>query len=188
MIWFTADWHLNETRIFDNFNPFFRPFDSIKEQNERIINEINRFVGKNDQLIHLGDVCMDLEAVQLLDRIKCKNRTLILGNYDVDDSEKQALLSEKFDVVKEEDYFKLSNGEIVYLNHYPSKAQDGYFNIVGHIHGLWKVQPNIVNVGVDAWHFRPVSEKQIFFIKNAIQNHYDENVFPLNSHLSDTFN
>lgn len=36
----------------------------------------------------------------------------------------------------------------------------------------------MVNVGVDAWNFRFVDENQIHFIRNACENHYDENVFP----------
>jgi len=51
------------------------------------------------------------------------------------------------------------------------------FNICGHIHGLWKVQRNMINVGVDAWHFIPVSEEQIIFYMNGIKKHYDANVF-----------
>jgi len=44
MKYFTSDWHLNEKRIFE-FNPFFRPFKSIEEQNETIINNCNEIVG-----------------------------------------------------------------------------------------------------------------------------------------------
>jgi len=63
---------------------------------------------------------------------------------------------------------------------YPAHAVADRFNIVGHIHGLWKVQPNMVNVGVDAWHFRPVSEQEIRFVYDAMRTgKYDENVFPL---------
>ena len=51
------------------------------------------------------------------------------------------------------------------------------FNIVGHIHSLWKVQRNMVNVSTDIWNFSPVSEDKILFIRNAIENFYDENVF-----------
>ena len=50
-------------------------------------------------------------------------------------------------------------------------------NIVAHIHGTWKVKRNMINVGVDAWHFTPVSEDMIKFQINGIRNYYDENVF-----------
>lgn len=35
----------------------------------------------------------------------------------------------------------------------------------------------MINVSVDAWHFKPVSETEILFCYNAMQNFYDENVF-----------
>lgn len=52
-----------------------------------------------------------------------------------------------------------------------------YYLLSQHIHGLWKVQRNAVNVSVDAWHFTPVSEDIIKFQMGGIRNHYDQNVF-----------
>jgi calcineurin-like phosphoesterase family protein len=171
--YFTSDWHLNETRIGD-FNPFFRPFTSVQEQNETIIRNINDIVKPEDELIHLGDVAMDSAGVAMMDRINCKNRILIVGNYD------EKLLQElsgHFPDIREEATMNVG-GVGCYLNHYPASYSKDKFTITGHIHGLWKVKPNMVNVGVDAWHFRPVSEKEILFVHNAIQKgYYDGNVF-----------
>lgn len=172
MVYYTSDWHLNESRIFD-FNPFFRPFKSIQEQNETIIANINEAVGENDTLIHLGDVSIDNEGLRLLDQIKCKKRYLILGNYDMD---KLDLLSDYFCMITDQTKVKIDDVEFT-LNHYPTNIRPDEFGLVGHIHGLWKVQPNMINVGVDAWHFKPVSEDEIRFTYNAIKNHYDKNVF-----------
>ena len=69
------------------------------------------------------------------------------------------------------------NGEKIYINHYPTNRKPQMMNIVGHIHVTWKVKRNMINVGVDAWHFVPVSEDLIKFQINGIRNHYDENVF-----------
>lgn len=180
MTFFLSDTHFNETRITPELNLFFRPFKSVEEQNEFMIARINEVIGENDEFYHLGDVSVDVEGISWMDRIRCKNGTLILGNYDVDKAEKLPILKEKFKLVLESMHLKgVGNDKSnFYLNHYPTKAVADAFNIVGHIHSLWKVQPNMVNVGVDAWHFRPVSFKEILFIKNAIENHYDKNVFP----------
>lgn len=177
MIYFTSDWHLGETRLGDitkgEFNPFFRPFKSKEEQDNTIIYNINAVVGEDDVLYHLGDVAMDDESIDLLKYIHCKNMHLIMGNYDYD---KIGLLEKYFDkrfinlVVREN--FNMN------LVHCPVDAYENMFNVVGHIHGLWKVKRNMVNVGVDAWHFRPVSIKEVEFVKNAIdKGFYDENVF-----------
>jgi calcineurin-like phosphoesterase family protein len=38
--------------------------------------------------------------------------------------------------------------------------------LCGHVHDLFKVQMNVINVGVDVWNFFPVSEDQIMQIKD----------------------
>lgn len=177
MIFFTSDHHFDETRITPDFNPFFRPFKSVREQNEVMIRLINDMVGEDDELFHIGDVAVTVEGIALMDHVHCKNKTLILGNYDVDKPEKMEALKTRFSRIEESLCMELPEVTL-HLNHYPIKAVPHMFNIVGHIHGLWKVQPNMVNVGVDAWHFRPVRLDTILFIKNAIENHYDKNVFP----------
>lgn len=171
--YFTSDWHLNETRI-GPFNPFFRPFASVEEQNRVILNNLNEIVQEKDELYHLGDVAMDDEGIKLLEQIKCKNRVLIVGNYDED---KLETLANYFGEITHKKDIQL--GDIpCHLNHYPTNYVDDRFNIVGHIHSLWKVKPNMVNVGVDAWHFRPVSAEEVLFVHNAIKKgYYDRNVF-----------
>lgn len=172
--YFTSDWHLGEKRIGPDFNPFFRPFNSVEEQNQTIIRNLNDIVQEEDELYVLGDVAMTDEDIQLLDQVKCKNRTLVVGNYDEKRLEK---LAPYFKEIKKDMDVKVGDVNC-HLNHYPTKHVPDKFNITGHIHGLWKVKPNMVNVGVDAWHFRPVSEKEISFVYNAMQKGaYDDNVF-----------
>ncbi len=177
MIWFTADWHFGDDRFLGN-NPLFRPFTSLEEQHQVIIEQMNAVVKPEDQLFHLGDVCFNVETLPLLEQINCQNKTLIIGNYEEDHPDKLKYLPQYFNTIKEEMELTLSTGERVYLNHYPVNAKPGCFNIVAHIHSLWKVQPNMVNVGVDVWHFMPVSETRILYIMNAMKHHYDQNVFP----------
>ena len=127
---------------------------------------------------------------------------IIVGKYDVD---KLKLLGKYFDLIwNDGGYIHITDDRYtdpymkVILNHYPStckermekdalRMQDSSiaygnksvsFAITGHIHGLWKVQRNMINVGVDAWHFKPVAEDEIKFCWNAMQKFYDENVFP----------
>lgn len=184
MIYFTSDWHLGDDRLGlteDKPNVFFRPFKSIEEQNETIIKNINDIVGYNDTLIHLGDVCFNSEYLYLLDEINCKNKILILGNYDND---KEILLKKYFNEIYTDKVF-IFNNKKYYLNHYPLECKnklpllkDINYSICGHIHGAWKfANKNIINVGVDAWNFRPISINEIEFLINGIENFYDENVF-----------
>lgn len=183
MKYFTSDWHINEDRIGLNEKPnlFFRNFKSIDEQNQAIVDGcLNACIKKEDEFFHLGDVVYkwDNEAENILSYLKevipCK-WTLLLGNYDTNYNK----LAEYFERIIEVDLIEIK-GRKYYLNHYPIKCKNfkHHFGITGHIHGLWKVQRNMVNVGVDAWNFRFVDENQIDFIRTACEEHYDENVFP----------
>jgi calcineurin-like phosphoesterase family protein len=139
-------------------------------------------------LYHLGDVVVgdSPSSIRFLRLIRNKySKTkwvLVKGNYDDDRTD----IHQYFDEIYESDTYTDVGGYNVYLNHYPTKVVDAFnhslnpydFGLTGHIHGLWKVQKNMINVGVDAWHFRPVSEDEILFCWNAMQNHYDMNVFP----------
>jgi len=182
MKYFTSDLHLGEDRIGINGKPnlFYRPFKSIEEQNFAIIDNLQH-LKEEDELYIIGDVVYDLGYIGMLNKIpKCKKH-LIIGNYDVDII---GDLQEYFHSVQSSDTIKIGNYK-VYLNHYPTRCLTNLssiggadFAITGHIHGLWKVQKNMINVSTDAWHFKPVSEDEILFCYNAMINYYDKNVFP----------
>jgi calcineurin-like phosphoesterase family protein/nucleoside 2-deoxyribosyltransferase len=167
---FTSDQHFGD----DRFNLFYRPFTSVEEQNEELIERWNSVVKPDDIVYHLGDFAFTDDALEIVKRLNGEIH-LIKGNYD--DPRPHERLEELFTSVSESMLCVLKNGVTVYLNHYPMNAEDDMFNIVGHIHGLWKVQRNMINVSCDAWHFYPVSEDQIIFAMNAINKFYDMNVF-----------
>lgn len=194
MKYFTSDWHLGETRIGINGtkNLFYRPFTSIQEQNRTIVdNFLTSGFKDGDELWHLGDVVYEwndeVEDYLLLIRDEFPNSkfNLIVGNYDED---KLDNLKNYFDEIFESKVIHIGDTvKGVYLNHYPINCKkelyDGErqrwdFAITGHIHGLWKVQRNMINAGVDAWHFKPVSEDEIKFAMIACEKYYDNNVFP----------
>lgn len=192
MKYFSADFHIGDDRLGINGKPnlFYRPFEFIDEQDSTIINNFRLSDFKDgDELWHLGDVIYDLNSEKYLDQLRKlypnSKFNLIIGNYDED---KLEVLGKYFDNITPEAMIEIGTS-YVYLNHYPIncfKQDFGCeiisgrcldFAITGHIHGLWKVQKNMINVGVDAWHFRPVSETEILFCWNAMQKFYDHNVF-----------
>ena len=178
--YFTSDWHLGEDRIGINGKPnlFYRPFDSIRTQNDTIVRNFRNVFNDGDVLWHLGDVLYDKEDIYRLEDLKHfypnSKFHLIIGNYD---EGKMAYLDRVFDSIQHEAEIEVK-GKKYYLNHYPSKCVSAEFAITGHIHGLWKVQKNMINVGVDAWHFKPVSEDELDFCRTACEKYYDVNVFP----------
>lgn len=175
MKYFTSDWHIGDER----FDLFYRPFLSVIEQDLYIINNIIDKITADDTLYVIGDIVYDDKSIEALSLLPACEKILIKGNYDKEDK-----LNKYFDLIVEEDWIEIGGHE-VYLNHYPIKCKEHMsltdktdFAITGHIHGLWKVQRNMINVSVDAWHFKPVSEDEILFCYNAMLNYYDENVFP----------
>jgi calcineurin-like phosphoesterase family protein len=205
MNYYTSDWHLGEDRLGgDNGKPnlFYRPWKSS------VMNDANIFSGiKNsgfrdgDTLWNLGDVIVNptpynqKKLAELKKEYPNSKFNLVVGDYDKD---KLDLLRLYFDMVwddggyihmidttKEDPYLK------VLLNHYPIKCKSIMdrdvvtfgnkpisFALTGHIYGLWKVQKGMINVGIDTWWFKPVSEVDVLGCWNAMQKFYDENVFP----------
>lgn len=176
----TADWHLGDERM----EILGRPFSSAEENFEVIRDNVNSVVAPDDQLIVNGDILYKGADPDIwlprLNEIHGK-KILIRGNHDAPFTGKQlAPYVEK--VVKEghgiflaSDYHGLPVP--VFVTHYPTRAVTNAFNLVGHVHSVWKYQLNALNVGVDVHHFRPVSMKKLVYHFQAICEFYDEDAW-----------
>jgi calcineurin-like phosphoesterase family protein len=180
-IYFISDTHFGDERL----NLYGRDlvFKNSKVFELKIIENWNNVVNKNDLVIVVGDVAFSEENLTILNRLNGK-KWLVKGNYDISKEFggtakfkiSDDLLKKYFEKVVDDMTIKIGD-EDVYINHFPTNAKINMFNIVGHIHGTWKVQRNMINVGCDAWHFTPISEDMIKFQMNGIRKHYDQNVF-----------
>jgi calcineurin-like phosphoesterase family protein len=178
---FTSDIHFQDDRL----NLYGRDlmFKNSQEVDEYVIDMWNKTIDKKDLVILVGDVSMTKEGLDNLDKLNGE-KWLVKGNYDISVEDGGTAKYEISDKILSKYFTKIVDdleleigGEIVYINHFPTNARSNSFNITGHIHGTWKVQRNMVNVGVDAWHFVPVSEDLIKFQMNGIRVHYDQNVY-----------
>ncbi len=182
MIWFTADWHLGESRM----DMMQRPFADADEMFFCLRERHNAVVAPNDTVYVVGDVC-NKNTPEWLPRVAEFNgrKILVRGNHDRGISD--ADFGRCFDAVFPEDggvfvpFPEAGSHENpmleLYLTHYPSRALLGHFNLVGHIHSAWKFQLNMVNVGVDVHHFRPVGLDRIPFFREAVTKFYDDDVW-----------
>lgn len=172
--WLTADWHLGEDRM----ELMGRPFASVDDHINTILNNHNAVVAPEDTVIMLGDVCYQ-KAPQYLPLVAKFNgrKLLIRGNHDrvFRDDE----LRPYFDQVIGDGggYYQTLGGVTCYLTHYPTEGVKDAFNIVGHIHAAWKYQLNMLNVGVDVHHFRPVDSEKVRFHLDAVTKYYDNDVW-----------
>jgi len=155
--WFTADWHLYHENVIRYCN---RPFDSVEEMDQTIIQRFNDRVGPGDMVYFLGDFCFKPpKSVEVWDIIDHLNGRIVFikGNHDTRNT-----LNTRITALE----LNLSNTSM-YLVHDPAHANPNYYiNIVGHIHQRWRFKrwepaPHevgyLINVGVDVWDFYPVS-------------------------------
>lgn len=181
-VFFTADWHLGE----DRFKIMQRPFSDPQEAVDHMVECHNSMVTPEDTVHVVGDAVYK-GAREFLPQVARFNgrKTLYRGNHDAVFSDDE--LAPYFErIVPEGEVVRMHvDGVDVAVQHYPTRGVSNAFNLVGHIHALWKVQKNALNVGVDAHHFYPVPEDIISFYLTAITDYYDEDVWA-HDHASNT--
>ncbi len=171
---FTSDTHLNQQRTLQLSK---RPFATLQEMNNTIVQNWNKIVKQNDTVIHLGD----FGDLSFLDKLNGKI-ILLLGNYERDDKQFSKIIQPyvKSGKVKlKTKPFTLKIGQNTFqLTHQPSlNVEDRKnFELYGHVHKIF-CKRNALNVGVQCHNYKPISVQELLFWKNAILNHYDEYVF-----------
>lgn len=131
---YIADTHFGHQNIirFDK-----RPFDSVEEMNETLINNWNKRVKRGDTVYILGDFCWGKyrEWKETLSKLN-GNKVLIRGNHDL--KQMPSDLKQEFLLVK--DKHEVSDcGKKLILSHYPELAYKSSYNpnvfmLHGHVH------------------------------------------------------
>lgn len=170
--WVIADTHFGHANIIRYAK---RPFASVEEMNEALIENWNSVVQDHDIVWHLGDIYFtsglvtDAERLKILRRLKGRKKW-ILGNHD---NAKDLMLLNFFGRPR----FWTKKGPAV-LSHAPLHpvclefGQDSFFkvNIHGHIHEknicgcneTYTIQdPRYVNVSVEQINYTPVDLDEI---------------------------
>jgi len=172
--WLTADWHCGE----DRFKLMGRPFTSPQQMIDTLVENHNKLVAPDAHVYMLGDVCAS-QHPEYLDQVSRFNGTKVLlrGNHDRGISDKE--FSPYFqEIIPEGEGIYIEFGGIdCYLTHYPTCGKKDCFNLVGHVHNAWRIQLNMLNVGVDANHFIPVNTKVIPRHIESLGNFYDLDAF-----------
>lgn len=158
-VFFTSDWHLDHANIIKYSN---RPFTSVGEMNQTIIDNVNVKVGPDDTLYFLGDFCFNIKRYEEFRRaIQCKNLHLIYGNHDRA-IQLNTYLQGLFSSCQHMLQIQFNNKSIV-LCHYAlrtwNKSHRGTWSLYGHSHGSLPDDPNLLSfdVGVDCHNFQPLS-------------------------------
>lgn len=80
----TADTHFGHAKSLSFIQPDgspLRPFSSVEEMDEAMVERWNATVGTKDTVYHLGDVVIPRSSLKLLDRLNGR-KILIRGNHD----------------------------------------------------------------------------------------------------------
>ncbi len=168
--WFISDTHFSHTNIIKYGG---RPFADIQEMDQSLIYNWNSCVGVDDQVFFLGD--FGLGSIDHLHAI-CKqlkgSKVCILGNHDKNASWMTRI---GFNVVLKSAFLKIGQ-HTVELIHIPSNLPPIHFQLHGHVHEKRpsKVISNQLNLCVEVWDYKPVSERVILSLidkasANAIQ-------------------
>lgn len=168
-IFFTSDHHFGHRNIIKYEN---RPFKSVEEMDEELINRWNSVVKKNDAVYHLGDFTLGNRKNAQDYFPKLNGRIFILGNFWHHDA-RWIQHAENFYVSKDDVYVVILPPIVVLekptivLCHYPFAVWDrkhyGSIHLHGHSHCKY-IPPKddlCFDVGVDCWDFYPVTLDQI---------------------------
>lgn len=183
MIFYIADLHLNDQKIFDKCQ---RPFKNLKEYKDTLFANWNNKVAKKDTVFVLGDIADDND-VSWIAEFKKLNGTkhLIIGNHD------NLILNQiiKSKIFESVDFIKMvmDNNRKVCVCHYPLMDwlefnRNGLF-VYGHVHNktekngkayaqikeYYKDKP-AYNCGVDVTNFKPVTLDEMINLKEELKN------------------
>lgn len=160
--WFISDthfFHANILKFKNSDGTRLRPFSSLEEMHEVMIERWNSLVKDNDYVYHLGDVTFQYHRPfnELMYRLKGDKR-LIVGNHD---KLKQEGLLKHFSKVMLWHGFKDEDFTASHLPLRLESLRDGHFNVHGHIHKGHLEDLHYINVSVEVRDYYPIHLDQI---------------------------
>ena len=192
--WYTADLHFGHTKLVERG---YRPFGSVEEMNETLIEAWNSVVADRDEVWVLGDFAMRPFDESLGCGLRLRGRKILVpGNHDrcfkgrfnardpmSTHIARQAMYTRGagFSQIVDEPAPHRIAGTEVALSHFPytadhtdevrcvehRPADSGGWLLHGHLHEMWRQHERQINVGVDAWGLRPVNADEIAEVVSA---------------------
>ena len=193
-IFFTSDTHFGHAKIIEYCK---RPFSSVEEMDEILIQNWNKTVSKGDTVYHLGDFCWRKQKSPkwYWDQLN-GNKILIKGNHD-----RHCFKELRFepDSIME---VKISRMQRLTLCHYPMQSWNasyyGSYHLHGHTHNLdseYYFNPRLLpsgsrfglmsqrlNVCVEKTDYRPINleevesliEKQMVEVAKELDDEFED--------------
>lgn len=173
-LFFTSDTHFDHKNILKYCN---RPWETVEEMNQGLIDNWNSVVGPDDTVFHLGDVTFGGNT-NLIEYVSQLNGHIILIKGNHDKKLQQSICDKLFEYSCQQLRLNIE-GKTVILNHYPFLCFSEDIQLFGHIHSnpmstsddvdkfsCYGDHYRQLDVGVDNNSYKPVSWEQI-------KNHYE---------------
>jgi calcineurin-like phosphoesterase family protein len=181
-IWFTSDLHFGHKNVIEYCN---RPFVDLVEMENKLIDNWNLSVKKNDVVYVLGDFSFEsiTKTTSILSKLN-GTKILVWGNHD--EKRRNRLVLAGFSAVVEEAKIRLNKDIVVKVSHFPYKPSlleritsdydvrylnlrpknEGTWLLHGHVHRSYKIKTKqrMINVGCDVWNFKPLNKQEIINI------------------------
>lgn len=177
----SSDFHLGHFNIIKYCD---RPFKTLEEMNEAIIQKHNSRVKDEDEVYFIGDFCFkngkegklgegeQTKAKEYLSRLKGRF-IFIKGNHDRNNS--LNVITQSLVIIH--------GGKRINLVHDPDFVDFNYeLNFCGHVHGNWRMKrliqggkiTDVINVGVDVHNFYPktIEELLVDYYRWKKENNY----------------
>lgn len=179
-VWFTSDLHFGHKNIIKYCDrPFADSVTGVTEMNWAIVNNFNSLVQPDDLVYFLGDIAMGAiaESLKYVKHMNGKFKYLVPGNHDrcFKNPDKAKMYEDVgFQILPDSTYINFQGffaGEICHFpfvgDEYDTRYKEerpvdnGQWLLHGHIHGKWRKNGRMIDVGIDAHGGFPVSLEEI---------------------------
>jgi calcineurin-like phosphoesterase family protein len=151
--YFTSDTHFGHKNIIE-YEKAHRPFSSVEEMNEKLIENWNSVVRNQDRIYHLGDFCFGAHYLPIAGRLNGE-KILIMGNHDQYPASEYLKYFDKLMGCHVWHKCILSHMPI-HINNLSGKHKRFMLNIHGHLHSRTLPEPQYFNVSVERHQLTPV--------------------------------
>jgi calcineurin-like phosphoesterase family protein len=180
-VWFSSDLHFGHANIIGYSD---RPFRDVGAMNRAMIERWNAVVAPYDTVWMLGDIALGRieESLPLVGQLNGVKR-LVAGNHDRCWPSLGTKADKWVERYLDAGFTEIANNEVtlqvgdtsVRACHFPYRGDshdhdryveerpvdDGGWLLHGHVHERWRQRERMINVGVDAWNYQPVSETEL---------------------------
>lgn len=155
-IYWSADLHFGHKNIIKYCN---RPFKSIEEMDNTIVENFSKILKPEDDLWLLGDTSFTgRDMREYLPKIPGRKH-MIRGNHDPRDFDRNLFVG-----IHDVKMIKVGE-QSIFMSHYAHRqwpqSHYGTWHLYGHDHGTLEDFGMSTDVGVDSWEFKPVSLEQL---------------------------